>query len=181
MKILLSTNTILSLFFILLSAIQLLSNPSDQPITFKEEINIEGRNKELLYGKTKDWILNNYLKKVSHFEENKIITQGSFKVASRNLLGKTTKFCNYTMSIDFKESICLVSISKINYSWYRRPMHKGDVGSWQTIKLESVSPPEEKVPLEKKAYKQYINQTEKGIQFVLQQIKTVLAANESQP
>ncbi|HEX8548676.1 MAG TPA: DUF4468 domain-containing protein [Cytophagaceae bacterium] len=171
--------SILLLILVFLSAGQLVCKPSDYPITFKEEIDITGRNNELLYKKTQEWIVNNYSKKVSHFEENKIITQGSFKVASRNFFGKTTKFCNYTLSIVVKENTCLVIISKIYYSWYRRPMHKGDFGGWQTRTLESVSPPEEKVPLEKKAYIQYIDQTTQGIHLVIKQVKTVLEAIEN--
>jgi len=136
------------------------SRIEEDTFPFERTYAIKGQSKESAMSKMQEWMQRKYGADHLIISNNQLVGYGSFYVISRNFLGKTTKTCYYTLSVQAKGDSLLAIVEDVYLSWYQAPQYKGSRGGTQFKALTDILPLERKVPLEKKTYRQYLDQME---------------------
>lgn len=126
-------------------------------------------------GKLQEWMRSKYGAQNMIISKNQLLAYSSFYVISRNFLGKTTKTCYYTYVVKRQGDSLKTSVEEVYLSWYQPAQYKGSRGGTQYKALADILPLERKVPLEKRAYRQYFEQMEEHFEKIFQQTGSLAA------
>lgn len=147
---------------------------------FHRTYSLRGQSQDKTMGRVKEWMRNNYGEGNMIIGDRQLIAYGSFYIISRNFLGKTTKTCHYTFSVQSNGDSLAASVEEVYFTWYQAPQHKGSRGGMQFKTLSDILPLEKKVPFEKASYRQYLEQMEEHFEKVFQHTQSLIGNTTTQ-
>lgn len=151
------------------------SRIEEKAFPFQRSYSLKGQSKEKAMGKAQEWMRTRYGAENMIISKNQLVAYGSFYVISRTFLGKTTKTCYYTYVVHPKGDSLKASVEEVFLSWYQSSQYKGNRGGTQFKALADILPLEKKVPLEKRAYRHYLEQMEEHFEKIFQQTERLAA------